>query len=644
MTVSIAFVLIFAVGTIASPTDGTTCEEHCLQRGGRLSEQCVDDGGESKDCDRRATLFQESCLRNEYGEYQPTQTCDSICTTQAEDAAYKCWVSGGLLELCIELALTDFDDCIEELCDINLPNPPCPVHCWLDADDGLGNCLDNGEAWDTCAFAALLDAQDCIVRECPPISVCNGACTEAVHRDGVDDAVFRPTDLGLTRSFDPDGLGPIDLVAIRIGSWQPVDAVADAFAGDFAVVGDFVRIDLIIRGLVNPPGSLGPVTFQPYRYGRRPLYGFIEIDMDRDVDTGGEIYAELFRYLGNVSRFGGLPPMPRFFGRVAKDSSAFFRSFEQPPFLERHGEEFHIAFLGNDIASIDVLEGNTDDSFDSGEEWLIWGSHFHRAHGYEDFSFASGGTVAGEYAPEHPMLFSHDAAADVTRVSVVFPLTQMGSALLYGEPLGAVNTDPTDQASVFEGLVDLRNSAEFGVAFPTGLPEEEIIRGWADKSPSDFLDPRQWLVTAIVGTSYAPPAQGPPYFVWTDVFPNPVLGDVDGSGFRSAYDAQLIADWILDHDLDDGRPDQTTAVFQFANYLSILDVNYDGLIDGRDILLSNGDGDRDGDTDLQDFALLQLCFDNSAGSLRCAAYDLNHNDRVDQHDVSLFRWSMGGPE
>jgi len=639
-----ALMLITASGAIALPTDGSTCEEHCLQRRERLFHQCVDDGGEEKDCDRRATLYLESCRRDECGEYDPTPACDRLCAAQADESAYNCWASGGLLELCIELSLTGFGDCVQKLCDIDLPDPPCPVVCRLDADDRLRSCLDQGIASETCALAALQDAQACIGQNCPPISVCDGACTSTVHQDGVDDAVFRPTDIGLAGTYDPNHLGPIDLGTIRIGAWQPIDAAEDVFAGDFVTVGDFVRIDLTLRGLVNPPGPLGPTTFDPYRYGPKPLYGFIEIDMDRDADTGGEIHAPLFRYLGNVSRFGGLPAMPRFFGRVAKDSTAFIRSFEEPPYIERHGEEFHIAFLGNQIASIDVLDGNTNGRFDRGEDWLIWGKHFHRAHGYEPFSFADGGTVAGEYAPEHPMLFSHDEVADVTRVSIVFPLSQMGSALLYDEPPGPINTDPTDQASVFEGLMDLRNSAEFIAAFPTGLPEEDIISRWVDKNPSDFLDPRQWLVTAIVGTSYARPAMSRAYFVWTDVFPNPVLGDMDGSGFRGTHDAQLVADWILNHDLADGVRDQSAPVPLFAGYLSVFDVNQDGRIDGRDILLSDGDADHDGDADLRDFAILQSCFENSSCSQLCASNDFNRNDHIDEQDALLFRWTMGGPK
>ena len=49
---------------------------------------------------------------------------------------------------------------------------------------------------------------------------------------------------------------------------------------------------------------------------------------------------------------------------------------------------------------------------------------------------------------------------------------------------------------------------------------------------------------ALVGTAYATPAPGPAYFVWTDVYPNPVLGDVDGNGIRGEHDAMLIADWV----------------------------------------------------------------------------------------------------
>ena len=91
-----------------------------------------------------------------------------------------------------------------------------------------------------------------------------------------------------------------------------VDGVADEprsdpFEGRFQEDGELLRLDLLIDGLVNPPGSTDPVAFDPFRYGDHPLFGFIEIDVDEDVETGGEIDHPEHRYLGNITRFGGKP-------------------------------------------------------------------------------------------------------------------------------------------------------------------------------------------------------------------------------------------------------------------------------------------------------------------------------------------------
>lgn len=640
--------LVIVPAAPAGSGDDSECQVRCLNGSGRLLNKCLVDGGLPENCERRSAVYFDSCVHHECGI--DNETCDDRCAVQTELAVQDCIQSGEMREMCVDRHRTALQSCIADECEIDLLPPPCPVTCQLQAEAALNACLVDNTQWALCARQAQLSANACIQQNCAQAPVCNGQCPEAVHRDGAGDAVFRPTDIFRStdidgsEDFDPQGLGPIDLVDIRVGSWIPVDAAADAFWGEFATAGELVRIELTLRGLVNPPGPLGPKTFAPYRYGYKPLYGFIEIDMDNDADTGGEIDAPEFRYLANVARFGGLPNLPRFFDRIATDSSSFLRSFEYPPYLERHGEEFHIAFLGNDISSIEVTDGNTDRVFEAGEEWLIWGHHFHRAHGYEEFSFADGGSTAGEYAPAHPMLFRHDADADLTHISIVFPLTQLGAAGLYDEPLEPINTNPSDQASIFEALSDLQSSAEFLGKFPIGLPEEDIILRWANKNPSQYLDPRHWSITAIVGTSYAALAPGPAYFVWTDVYPNPVMGDVDGSGYRGAHDARLLADTIAEDDLLDGKPDQSAPVPQFAIWMSIFDRNYDGRISGTDIFPSKGDCDNDGDADLADFALLQQCFGNDTLRLICLGNDINRNDRIDEHDAALFRWSMRGPK
>ena len=112
------------------------------------------------------------------------------------------------------------------------------------------------------------------------------------------------------------------------------------------------------------------------------------------------------------------------------------------------------------------------------------------------------------------------------------------------EPPEPTNQDPTDQTSVLEGLLDLQLSAFLLPILPTGLPEEDIIINWAERDPEDYLDPTSWSMTAILGSSYTAPHGTDVYFLWTDIYPNVVMGDVDGSGVRDGRDTQLIAQHI----------------------------------------------------------------------------------------------------
>ncbi len=561
-----------------------------------------------------------------------------------------CLGYGGFLEICAEITRIEVLECLDNLCQIDIPGFPCKVGCGINADKELNNCLRNGGLWEDCAIAAAETTLLCRTQDCSQSPTCDdGDCVLAVYTDRHGDAMFRPTDAGRTAPFDPESRGPIDLLSINIGGWvpfaRPLGGLANAFAGEFALNADLVRIDLVLRGLVNPPGPIGPSLNNPYRYGTNPVYGFVEIDMDGDLDTGGELNTPEFRYLSNVARFGGRTGMPELFYRELSQGSDLDGNFETAPFVERSGEEFHIALLGNDTSQITVIDGDTDRQFEPGESWLILGRHFHRAHGFEPFSFIAGGDIAGEYAPIHPMVFAHDPAQDVTRVTIVFPITQFGAAILHGEPEAPVNSDPTDQTSVFEALVDLRDSADFIVKVaPTGLPEEQLIVGWSGKNPSDYLDPRTWSPTAILGTAYAPP--GPPntFFVWTDVFPNPELGDVDSSGYRGLHDALLMADGINANDFQDGVDDESAPVPLFAQHFSVFDVNYDGVVDRQDVVLSTGDTDRDGDADLRDFARLQLCFGQESAGPPCLGQDFDRNLSINNDDMARFRWSMGGPD
>ena len=472
--------------------------------------------------------------------------------------------------------------------------------------------------------------------------------TSTTLNDSPWDALARPMDPGAVLPFDTDAHRLIDLQSITLQTWSPDEPAIDLFTGEPRSDGEFLRLEIALQGLVNPPGSADPFSFDPFRYGDHPVYGFVEIDMDDDVSTGGELDAPQYRYLGNAVRFGGNVLHPEFVDRVALNGSDFDGDFLTPPFVERHGEEFHLALIGGQFNAGDIeeVEGDGDLLFETGETWNIRGLFFHRAHAYELFSFVEGGQYPGEYAPISDLQFRHDAAEAVTRVTLVFPFTNVGAGLMRGEPPEPVNQDPTDQASILEALWDLQLSAFLLDILPTGLPEEDIIVNWAQRNPPDHLAPATWSVTALLGSSYTAPHPTGIYFLWSDIYPNVVGGDVDGSGVTDAQDTQLIARHIADWDFLDGFVDGIVTIVAFAADFSVFDVNHDGVVSAMDLTwnVHDADTDRDGDVDLVDAANLQRCFGaGGAPSATCRPLDVVNDLTIDLADVAEFGNRMTGP-
>jgi hypothetical protein len=477
-----------------------------------------------------------------------------------------------------------------------------------------------------------------------PAALASDPDLSRVLEDPAYDVVARRTDPGADAPFDPATHRPIELVEIELGRWMPDEPQTDLFTGAFAQGGVFFRMDVVIARLVNPPGPNEVSDFHPFRYGPHPVYGFIEIDMDNDDATGGEVEAPEFRYLGNIARFGGVPAGHPYHDRVAERASDFDGDFMTEPYVERHGEEFHLALLGGHFEDVDIQEhaGNGNLRFEADETWTVDGYWFHRAHGFEPFSLVAGGTVPGEYAPTCTLRFSHDSTVDCTRISLVFPLTNGGAAAQQGMPPEPMNFDPTDQASVNEALRDLVVSAGVVDMYPTGMPEEMLILPWKDKTPGMYLNARDWRVTALLGTTYTAPGD---FFVWTDAFPNPVRGDVDGEHGADCDDIQEIEHEIDEHDADDGTVDGRVELSNFAEDFSVLDINHDGVIDPTDVALVSmvGDCDGDDDVDLADFAVLQTCYSATELPGDCHLVDLNADQEVNAEDATWFLNILTGP-
>ncbi len=415
-------------------------------------------------------------------------------------------------------------------------------------------------------------------------SVVHGEEQQLLLIDPPCDATPRMTDPGADGIFDFYTHRLPELLSVRVVGWTPNDPQNDLFSGVFDVSGGFVRFDIRLLGLMNPPGNNDPLDFSPFAYGDNPVFGFIEFDMDQDNQTGGELDAPQFRYNGNIVRFGGVPHGSQFEYRIALDETAFDGNFDTQPLVDQSGEDFHIALLGDIFwaSNITVVVGDADLTFEEGETWQIQAPWFHRAHGYEPFSVAKGGAVPGEYAPSSLLQFQHDLNDGNTTISLVFPLTNEAAGLMAGQPPQPMNQDPTDQASVLEALSDLVLSAQFLDAFPSGLPEEQIILRWQNKNPLSFLDSRDWQATALLGTSYEVSEAPGPFFLWTDVCPNVLAGDVNGDEWNDDLDEAAVGGYVAANDAADGVVDGSVTVPAFAAGFTVFDVNSDGVVDNAD--------------------------------------------------------------
>ena len=472
------------------------------------------------------------------------------------------------------------------------------------------------------------------------------------------DAMIRRTDLGCDGDVDPEAHRLPDLGSYILGPWVPWEPHLDLFTGEYLGGGQFFRMDLTLDGFFNPPGPVDFIidTSLPFYYGDHPVFGFVEINMDANLDTGGEFDFPEFRYLGNICRFGGLPSQRPAFGQRAARSAEDFDTYFGP--VHRSGEEFHWALFGGLITQIDIVAGNGDEIFEPGEVWNLTGTFFHRAHAYEAFSLAGGGGAFGEYSPLSWMRFAHMPAEHATVVTLVFPLTNEGAALMESpdtepEPLDG---NPSNQASVLEALDDLVVSAQWLHDHPTGDPRQAIIDQWFNQNAADYLDPTAWQADVALATTYLMPADDAlSQLVWTDMLPNVRPGDFNADGVVGGNDHLELQDFLAAedgglHDAD-GVANGVFAIMDFAMNFNIFDVNYDGQVDeaDREAMATLGDIDLDGDVDLVDFATFAQCFGANIGAPppgcspnEACRSDLDGDGLVDLVDFATFALNYTG--
>lgn len=491
------------------------------------------------------------------------------------------------------------------------------------------------------------------------IATLRASAQTQVAYDPPADAVIRRTDAGNNDPINPLVQRLPDIMELHLGRVVQPANHNDEIRGPYRANNGTMRFELVLKGLINPPGPIGygqtPV-YNPVLYGPSPLYGFIEFDIDGDENTGGEIDYPYSRYLGNVARFGGIPHVPKLVNRAAEDYSDFDNDISTPPFVDRSGEEFHLTFLAEDINAIVVVmesSGGNPSLFEAGEVWDIHARWFHRAHGWEPFLYLCW-EQSGEYEPDVIVRFSHSVTTDQTTVTLMYPLTNDGQS-----PEDAICTRgttydgcPNNENSVLEALAELQACAANPI--DPWNPDFVMLQNWATKNPNNFLVPETWRMTALVGSALLmEPAVGG-HYVWTDVWPNPRHGDFNGDCQIDPADTAKLWNYIQKHDGqydfdDDGSSTNNSILLHyFAQGCCMYDTDYDGVVCMLDAIVP-GDMNLNGALDLNDLP------DFVQALLYPAAYapthngqdptwrgDLNCDDALDGLDIQLFVKQLTG--
>ncbi len=473
-----------------------------------------------------------------------------------------------------------------------------------------------------------------------------------VDEDPQGDALIRRTDLYNDGLMNNESNLP-DLIRTEIGGWESRNPATNPFQGEWDDAEDtgLWRFNIVFAGLINPPGPIGLYSpdYDPYRYGPSPLYGFVEFDIDEEIDTGGEVDNITNRFLGNVSRFGGRVE-DDLGQRAAISALDFDQDLLTEPLVERSGEEWHLSLCGCDPLSV-VTNFNdpTPDTFDAGYKSVLAARFLHRTHAFTQYAFSFGGSRAGEYDPEILLLFEHHQNTNETIVSLVYAINQDGAGRLAGMPAEPLDLNAANQTSIHEIANEIRFTALN--AFDPGLGTPfDLLRAWNDEDHDEleeYLEPEEWEINALFGTAYAEP-QDDAHYIWTDVAFDFTTGDMDGDDAADDEDQDWISDYILKNDGQDSNIDQDQVINGqitipfFGNNFFIGDLNYDGVVNAFDFNLISktrpGDVNADLEVNFLDLIMLQQQRGLKEGDLRFNPVgDLNRNGRIDNHDLSTLR-------
>lgn len=464
--------------------------------------------------------------------------------------------------------------------------------------------------------------------------------------DPAGDAVPRRTDVGADNPLDP-ATQPPDLITLKIGGWQPVLPSVDPYTGQW-IDGDgasILRLDMTFAGLVNPPGTLGlgGQPYDPLKFGPSPFFGFIELDLDDDDDTGGELgNAAITRYLANVARFGALPEGP-ISQRCALSALDYNSNFYSLPQYERSGADFAITMCGCFPVTIVNKFGDLNNTFDAGDTWIVSGRFFQRSGGYQGASGVWGGSAPGLYDPIVKLRFSHSTLTNTTVVSLVYALDMVGASLLTGQPLQAMDSNVGNHTSVAEALQDIID----GASEPLSGPVRYLTERWAGDDVEDFLDPTDWQATMLLATAYPQMDPGGALYVWTDIGFDNTVGDFNADGLVGVPDSEALALHIAANDGGtndcDGSVNGQIAICNFAWNFSLFDASFDGLVTLSDLDIPPGSlpGDTDGNCEVNSIDLNILLINFGMTGAAWDDGDFDGDGDVDSTDLNILLSNFG---
>ncbi|MCA9304150.1 MAG: hypothetical protein KC996_08515 [Phycisphaerales bacterium] len=469
------------------------------------------------------------------------------------------------------------------------------------------------------------------------LGVCAGTVlaspTSGEWIDATGDAVIRRTDLGNDAPLPP-GFEPIDLLSVSVRGWIPSSPTTDLYSGSFENDdADFVRIQMVLAGLVSPPGPLGfnGLGYNPYQFGDRPIFGFIGLDIDHQKNSGGELMPMAqYQYLANVGRFG-LSPSGSIADRMVRDGDDVNSNFYSGPQFERSGAEFSLAFCGCFATTIVSQDGDMDSFFDSGETWEISGRFFERMQSFIPLGGTFGGSEFGSFDPLVELRFEHDAWTDETTVTLVFPITNHGAALAAGESDQPLDGSLLNHTSLEEAIDDLILGADFASGSLSVLVDE-----WTGQHVDDYRQPDRWEITALLGSA-STTDHGFASYIWTDTGFDELTGDFNLDGFIDGLDTITFTDYIDEHDGGsedgDGAVNGEVAVIDFGSEFNFFDLDYDGVVSMADLPNEPCPADFTGEGTLDIFDVFAFLDAFNLGDLRA---DFTGDTLFDIFDVFAF--------